>query len=236
MSAAARTLPRVSETTDTSKPGAAATTPPPTTTPAATEGGTASGTKAADTKPTNTFLQDAAPKDGAEGGAKKEEAPPAKVDAKLELKYPEGLLDAEQQKSFTALAEKLGLPGEKAQALVQHYGEIAAAAAKSAEAAFAAQQEQFRAAIESDKELGGANLEATKAAAQRALKKFASPELMELFGHGLGNHPEVARFVARVGKAMAEDTVAGTTKSTTNGELTEEQFLKRLYPSMHKES
>lgn len=94
--------------------------------------------------------------------------------------------------------------------------------------AYAAMEEQQRAAwdaqgrkwvteIETDKEFGGANLDQTKVHVAKALTKYGSPDLIKQIDEfGLGNHPSLIRFVARVGKAMSEDTVAGTT-AATNG-------------------
>lgn len=242
MSAAARTLPGVSEstTTDTSKTVATGTQAAETKTSPSEAGAAAKSAP-------KTFLQEAnevaavaekqsadvGTKDGAdatkaEGG---EQKPP------VEVKFPEGLVTADQAKAFTELAAKLELPGEKAQAIADHYAALSTAAAKAAEQAFETQQKTFRAAIESDKELGGANLEATKANCAKALKRFGSPELNELLEAGLGNHPGIVRLLSQIGKASSEDSVAGTTKSTTtNGELTEEQLLRVTYPSMYKES
>jgi hypothetical protein len=51
-----------------------------------------------------------------------------------------------------------------------------------------------------DKEIGGDKLDATLATAKRALDAYGSPQFIEMLNQsGLGNHPEVVRFCAKVG-------------------------------------
>lgn len=62
--------------------------------------------------------------------------------------------------------------------------------------------------VKADKEIGGAHLEETLTLAAKGRDTFASKELVELLHTSrLGNHPEVVRFFAKVGKTIGEDTV-----------------------------
>lgn len=181
-----------------------------------------------------TFLEGA----GAEGAkppeGTKSDPPPA--GAKLELKFPETLkLNEAETKAFAELAgAKLGLDSPKAQALVDWYAERTAAQEKAGLEAAQAELKGWNEAITADKELGGAQLEATKKHATAALKAYATPELRALLSEtGLGSHPEVVRFVTKVGKALADDSVAGGAGGSAPDANSEAAFLEKLFPSMH---
>lgn len=229
----------MSKTTEPTTPAAPAGTPPAAAgTPPATTPPAAGAPPAAPA----TFLGEPPkatekPAEGEKPPEKPAETKPADKPA-LEVKFAEEMgVSEEQQKAFTELAQSLELDSAKAQKLVDHYASLAKASREATDAAFIEQQKQGRAAIEADKELGGANAAATRALAHKAIAKFGSAELSELLDNGLGNHLGMVRFLAAVGKGIAEDSV--TTTKTTNGsggEITEEQLLKNLYPSMHKES
>ncbi len=60
-----------------------------------------------------------------------------------------------------------------------------------------------------DKDIGGAKWDATTAAAKRAVTTLGTPELKEFFeATGGGNHPELIRFMAKVGAMIKEDNPA----------------------------
>lgn len=173
-------------------------------------------------------------KPGDEKGEGKGEGKPgekAAEPAKLEVKFPEGLkLDETKVKAFTELATKHKLDGAAAQALVDFYAEHSSAQEKAGAEAAEAELKSWNAAIAADKDLGGTNLEATKKHASAALKKFATPELRKLLSEtGLGSHPEIVRFVVAVGKADADDSVAGSGGGAPD--KSEESFLRNLFPS-----
>ncbi len=137
-------------------------------------------------------------------------------------------------KAFTELAGKQGLDSSKAQGIVDFYAETLAAQEKAGLEAAHAELKGWNEAIVADKELGGANIEATKQHASAALKAYATPELRELLqATGLGSHPEVVRFVTKVGKALADDTVAGGTGGSAPDTKSQDAFLANLFPSMH---
>jgi hypothetical protein len=61
--------------------------------------------------------------------------------------------------------------------------------------------------LKADKEFGGDNLPATTTACKKVMDQFATPALREyLDASGLGNHPELVKFVANIGKGLSEDT------------------------------
>lgn len=60
-----------------------------------------------------------------------------------------------------------------------------------------------------DTEIGGERWNSTKVNAQRVVNQFATPAFREVMNKtGFGNHPEVIRFVSKVGDAIKEDNPA----------------------------
>lgn len=70
----------------------------------------------------------------------------------------------------------------------------------------------------------GANFEADAAMVRKTVRRFATPELLQLFADtGVGNHKAVFEFMRTVGKAIAEDEpVAG---SGAVGEISDAKML-----------
>lgn len=98
-----------------------------------------------------------------------------------------------------------------------------------------AQQEAFMSTrrewveqIKADKEFGGEHFDTTVSGAQLALRKFdADGEMGKLLEHsGFGDNPTVVKFLARVNKALGEDTVH---TSRSQGKGKEEPLEHRLY-------
>lgn len=183
----------------------AASAPPADKTEAAAPDATAEkqGTEGAETKPEG------------EGKDKPEGAP-----EKYELKAPEGFeqIDPALMESFEPVARELGLTNEAAQKLVEtQMPKVVERITEQHREAWGKQLETWVSDVKADKEIGGEQHAATLQTANRALTKFATPELLSLLdypsetnpkGLGLGNHPELVRVFARIGKAMAEDTLA----------------------------
>ena len=128
---------------------------------------------------------------------------------KYEFKAPEGKeFDAEIIGNFSEIAKELNLTQDAAQKLVEAMGpKIAERQLAQVEAIRNewAQQSQV------DKEFGGDKLNENMAVAKKALDSFGTPELRTLLVQsGLGNNPEVIRFMYRAGKAISEDTFVGS--------------------------
>lgn len=159
---------------------------------------------------------------GAEGGQTPEQIEAARVAAEAAAaeaaknagapeKYepftpPEGgKLDATVMEQFGDVARELNLPQDKAQLLIDKMApKIAERQAAQAET----MRTEWAAQATADKEYGGDKLPENLAVAQKAMTAFATPELTQLLNDtGLGNHPEVIRFMVRAGKAIGEDKV-----------------------------
>ena len=82
----------------------------------------------------------------------------------------------------------------------------------------------------SDKEFGGEKFDQNIAVAVKARETFGTPEFVEMLDtSGLGNHPEMVRFLFRVGSQISEGRmVAGSPNASPR---THESVL---YPSMNQ--
>lgn len=66
----------------------------------------------------------------------------------------------------------------------------------------------LRKQIEQDPELGGAKLPQTQASIARALKRFGSPEAVEVLNHPLvGNQKAIAAMLKKIGDAFQDDAI-----------------------------
>jgi hypothetical protein len=147
----------------------------------------------------------------------------AKVPETYTLTAGEGIqLDTKLVEQATPIFKELGLNNVQAQKVVDLY-----AGTVLPEVAQTVQNETLRLlgldgmagwakAVKADKEIGGAAYEETLAMAAAGRDRFATPELRALLETSrLGNHPEVLRFFAKVGKATAEGAVHGDSSGKT---------------------
>lgn len=143
-------------------------------------------------------------KDGTQADNQKAQGAPEKY----EFKAPEGReFDAGIIQNFSEVAKDLNLTQEAAQKLLDKMGPVV-------EQRQIQQIEQIRTqwadASRNDKEFGGEKLSENLAVAKKALDQFGTPELRTLLNEsGLGNHPDVIRFMYRAGKAISEDRYVG---------------------------
>lgn len=147
-----------------------------------------------------------------------------------DLKVPEGATLAKTSvDEFVSVAKEMKLPPEQAQKLVdwyaKHNGEAAATQAKAWETTVTGWAEQAK----TDKDFGGAKFDASLKEAKATLGKFGNKEFTEALNiTGMGNHPEMVRFLVKVAKAMGEDKpVDGTLKGS--GEV--KDIAKILFPT-----
>lgn len=129
---------------------------------------------------------------------------PAGAPDKYEFKAPEGReFDAETIAKFSEVAKELNLTNEAAQTILEKMGQQLSSRHESQ---ITAVRNQWAQASTSDKEFGGDKLTENLSVAKKALDAFGSTELRTLLNEsGLGNHPEVIRFMYRAGKAISED-------------------------------
>lgn len=139
-----------------------------------------------------------------EGEAGKPQGAPEKY----EFKAPEGKsYDAETMNSFSEIAKELNLPQDSAQKLLDT---MAPKIAERQMQQIAVIRTEWAQASQTDKEFGGDKLAENLAVAKTALDSFGTPELRAMLNQsGLGNNPEIIRFMYRAGKAMSNDTFVG---------------------------
>lgn len=151
----------------------------------------------------------------------KTDAEPAPIDYKFET--PEGVtFDEARLGEFTEIAKDLKLPKEAAQKVL----DLAVKHEQARAEAFANQVQKWADEVKADKELGSTE---NLAAAVKAVDAFGTPELKELLNStGMGNHPEVVRLMAKIGKAISEDKlIAGR----TGGNVAPRDLASVLYGS-----
>lgn len=153
--------------------------------------------------------------------------------AELEVKLPEGVeVDAKMLEGFKGVAKEVGLDSEKASKLATWYAQQTAATEKAQVEAHAKQGETWLAQLKSDPDFGGANFESSVADAKRAMARFGGDGLSaDLEAFGLGNLPSLVRTMARIGKAIGEDsTGVQTAQSGRSGAApSRAEYLKQLY-------
>ena len=111
------------------------------------------------------------------------------------------------------MAKAKGWTNEQAQSALTEYGE-----------SLSAQSVAFRTQLEAHSEIGGTNLEAAQIQANRALDRFLPADSAEgktfrsqMAKTGYGNWTPVVLLLARIGKAMGEDTPVGGLRAGDGG-------------------
>jgi hypothetical protein len=121
----------------------------------------------------------------------------------FEFKAPEGVqLDQASLDEFSKIVKDKDLsPSERAQKLA----DLAVKREADRAQAFQETVKSWADTVAKDPELGKPE---NQAAARKVVEDFGTPELKDLLNStGMGNHPEVVRFVLQVSKAMSEDTI-----------------------------
>lgn len=118
---------------------------------------------------------------------------------------PEGFtISDDMQARFDPVARDLDLTQEQAQKLVDLYAAVRKDDHQKHETIVADWVDQAK----KDPEIGGDHWDTTCNDVKRALKAYASPPLIEYFElSGLGNHPELIRVFAKIGKSIKDDPV-----------------------------
>lgn len=147
-----------------------------------------------------------------------------------EFAAPEGVqLDAELVGDFKTIAKELNLSQKDAQRVVDLGPKLMQKLQGHQAEAFARVRQTWADEAKADKEYGGEAFAENLGAAKKALDSFGTPELRTLLNEsGIGNHPEVIRFMVRAGKAISSDTfVAGERSASGAGK----DPAKTLYPN-----
>lgn len=149
-------------------------------------------------------------------------------------------INQDQLKLFDETARSIGLTQEQYQAVVEHELKRTEQANEAAVEAWQQQVQGWQEEAKVDKEFGGAAYAESMQHARSALSQFGDDSLRALLadpspdnptGLGLRHHPAILRTLSRIGKAMSDPSlIEGNAKPEDEG------ALKRLYPSMFKET
>ena len=176
----------------------------------------------------------AEPKADAAAPAQAEAPKPAAVPEKYELKAPEGMeLDASALEAATPIFKDLGLTTEQAQKLADVYASQMAKVAQQQRETWTKQHEGWVSDMKADAEFGGDKLASSLSTMSHVIDKVmgneaaAFKQMLDLTG--AGNHPQMARLLYRVGKAIGED---GLVRGSNAGAMTENDLAKSLFPTM----
>ena len=142
--------------------------------------------------------------------SEKPEGAPDKYEFNSKVADAPDELDPEVLTAFGEVAKDLDLPQEAAQKVLDKVAPvIQARQAKAVEQARA----DWATKSQSDEEFGGENLGANLEIAKSSLNAFGTDAFKSLLSEsGLGNHPEVIRFMYRAGKAISEDGYVGNSQ------------------------
>lgn len=168
---------------------------------------------------------------GTKDGEGKEGEQESQVPEKYEWAAPEGFegeLDQAAIEQFEPMAKELGLSQEQANKLVAMHAESIQRANTDAHEQWSQQQKTWREDLQNDPDFGGKAFNENVQSAMKAVDKFGSPGLKEALEQtGMGNHPELVRTFAAIGKAISEDKIVMGNQS--QGERAIED---RMYPNM----
>jgi len=162
----------------------------------------------------------------ASGDAEDGQTPPGEY---ADFTLPEGIqLDESLMTEALPVFKELGLTQDAAQKLVDFHAARVQADAQNQVDAFNQLKTDWREQSVNDKEFGGDAFAENVKLAQAAVNKFGTPELKQLMeDYGVGNHPEMLRFMVKVGKLTAED-VPGST-GTAGAE--KKDVVSMMYPN-----
>ncbi|WP_210289140.1 hypothetical protein [Aminobacter ciceronei] len=150
-------------------------------------------------------------------------------DGKYVLKMPEGVeVDQELLDELSPEFKAAGLTGKQAQALTDKFIAKQQARMKAQGEGWAKTVSDWVDEAKKDPEIGGANWDGTVKTASGVVGRFGNDALKEyLNASGAGNHPEMIRFMAKVGAVIGEDNPA---ISETPGKKVAADTASILYP------
>ena len=132
-------------------------------------------------------------------------------DIYADFTLPEGVkLDSELLAEAAPVFKDLGLTQTQAQTLIDLQSKKAEADVQKQMNDFNQMIDGWKQQSQDDKEFGGDKFDESVAVAREAIDKFGTPELKDLLSeHGVGNHPEVIRFMVKVGTLTREKAISG---------------------------
>ena len=186
------------------------------------------GANAAETPPADGKADDGKE---AEGKETPPQLPASPADYKIEF-APETTVNEALLGDFQQWAHENKVPLEAATALAKKYEAMVNDQAKNLPQmqaqAMEEQKQTWLKELKADKDLGGANWDSTMKDINTAMKAFATDELRQwLDSSGAGNNPHLVKFIARMGKEMAEPSFVRGGETTGR----EKSAAEVLYPN-----
>jgi len=153
----------------------------------------------------------------ADAGTEGSDTPP---DTYADFVMPEGVtLDEALTAEATPIFKEMGATQEQAQKLMDIAAKQVQASSQKQVDDFNQLLKDWRTQSENDGEFGGDKFDENVKIARNAITKYGTPELQQLLNdHGVGNHPEVVRFMVRVGRTLKEDVPGSTGGATSKAE------------------
>jgi len=126
-----------------------------------------------------------------------------------EFTMPDGVkVDEEAMAVFLPMIKEFGLGQAQAQRLVDMYTNQVVATTEAQRSAYEDRVSGWLERGASDKEIGGDKADESLSLANKAMREFGSSNLKASMDEtGVGNHPEMIRFMSRVGRAIGEDKI-----------------------------
>lgn len=150
-------------------------------------------------------------------------------DTYADFAMPEGItVDEALLSEVSPIFKELNLTQDQAQKLVDFQARQVQASSQKQVDAFNQLVNDWLDQSRNDKEFGGDKFEQNVSIARSAIDKFGTPGLKQLLEeHGVGNHPELVRFMIKVGKLTVEDVPGGITTPTSKAQ----DRVSLLYPN-----
>lgn len=150
--------------------------------------------------------------DGGEGGEQKPaDEPKPKAPESYEFKPTEGIpegqgADKATLEAWAKTARELDLDNDQAQKVLDA---LTPEIVRQQSESLAHTHKVWVESTQADKEIGGENFKEAQRLAKKVLSddRIATPALRELLNGPLGDHPELVRVFARVGRALDDDLV-----------------------------
>jgi hypothetical protein len=173
--------------------------------------------------PPDEQKSDAATEDTEESNEETQEAGAPEEYSEFEVPEEYGIND-ETLTDYQSWAKENNLTQDQAQAGVNMVTKMQEAQVSQ----WVEQQKAWVDQAKSDTEIGGEKFDENISTAVKARDSFGNSEFSEMLDtSGLGNHPEMIRFLNRVGRAISEDKVI--VSGANAGQRSQENVL---YPSM----
>lgn len=172
--------------------------------------------------------------EGQEDNPPADEVVPENYDFK-DVKLPDGMeLDKDLTSEFSGIAKEMGLSQGKADKLMDMGVKLSTKLQEKFETAIKENQENqikaYKTMLNTDPEIGGANLKQTLLEANVAYDTFVSDEAAALLQQvGLNNHPAIVKVFRDIGKQLKNDSIKGGGQNNAHTRTAAD-----WYPEMNK--